>query len=273
MKKISRITTQKKSKSRYNIYLVEGDRDTYGFSVDEAVLIEHNLRKGLELDEATMETLKRKDTLQKAYTLAVNFLSYRMRTIKEMNDYLVKKEVDEEHIDPIIDKLIKEGYLNDKEFAKAFVQTRLNTSHKGPQLVKRELIEKGVASGIATEAVGMYTYEQQFEKAEKWVEKKIRSSKKDSFKKQSQQLQSNLMQKGFTQDVIQDVLQSFQEAKDDHTEWDALVYQGEKLVRKHERKYSSFELKSKVKEGLYRKGFSMENIKRFVEEYVEDGRD
>ncbi|MFD2046443.1 recombination regulator RecX [Ornithinibacillus salinisoli] len=267
-KKISRITTQKKSKSRYNIYLADGDQDVYAFSVDEAVLIEYGLRKGLELDQSMIETLEKKDTIQKAYSLAINFLSYRMRTKKELHDYLVKKEVEPEHSSIILEKLTDEGYVNDKEFATAFVQTRINTSTKGPLLVKKELIEKGVTQLIATEAITQYTYGIQYEKAEKWVDKKLRSSKKDSFRKQVQQLQSNLIQKGFTQDVVQDVTQSMQEEKNDDEEWDALVYQGEKLIRKFEKKHSGFAFRNKVKEGLFRKGFSMENINKFVEEKI-----
>ncbi|MUK88329.1 recombination regulator RecX [Ornithinibacillus sp. L9] len=271
MKKITRITTQKKNTSRYNIYLTKQDGgEEYAFSVDEAVLIEFHLRKGLELDEAMIDTLVKKDTLQKGYTLAVNFLSYRMRTIKEMNDYLIKKEIEPEHKSKILEKLMKEGYLNDKEFAKAFVQTRINTSNKGPLLVKKELIEKGVSQAIASEAITKYPYEIQYEKAEKWVEKKFRSTKKDSFRKQIQNLQANLNQKGFTQDVIQDVLQSLDNAKDHDAEWDALVYQGEKLVRKHKKKYSGFEFRNKVKEGLFRKGFTMESINKFMDENLEE---
>src|SRR5699024_11552944 len=68
-----------------------------------------------------------------------------------------------------------------------------------PIFVKRELIEKGVATILAEEAITQYTFEVEYEKAMKWVQKKLRSSKKDSFQKQRQRIQATLMQKGFTQ--------------------------------------------------------------------------
>ncbi|WP_174615964.1 recombination regulator RecX [Virgibacillus ihumii] len=268
MVKITRITTQQKRKDRYNIFLDDGNGEKYGFSVDESVLIENRLRKNLVLDDSMVTTLVHQDTLHKSYTLAINFLSYRMRTKKEIYDYLVKKEVDAEHIKQIMDKLINEKLVDDRQFAEAFVRTRIETTSKGPQLVKKELLEKGVEPKFAGEAINLYTYAIQYERAEKWVAKKLNgSSKNKSFKQKVQQLQGTLMQKGFTQDVIQDVLTDVNEMKDDDAEWGALVSQGEKLLRKHRKKTSGYELRNKIKEGLYRKGFTIDQINQFLDEY------
>ncbi|WP_084288024.1 recombination regulator RecX [Paucisalibacillus globulus] len=268
LKKISRITTQKKSTQRYNVYMVEGNSDKYAFSVDEAILVEFGLRKGLELDELTIDLLLKKDTIQKSYLLAINYLSYRMRSQKEIIDYLMKKEVIQEHIDIIIERLTKEGLVNDKQFAESFTITRINTTSKGPLLVKRELMEKGVSATVSTEAVSLYTYDIQYEKALKWVNKKLTSSKKDSFNKKIEQLRITLVQKGFTSDVIGEVLLSVVDNRDNSEEWESLIFQGEKLVRKHAAKKSGYELKMKVKEGLYRKGFQMDLINQYIDEEI-----
>src|SRR5699024_10889633 len=132
--------------------------------------------------------------------------------------------------------------------------------------VKRELIEKGVATILAEEAITQYTFEVEYEKAMKWVQKKLRSSKKDSFQKQRQRIQATLMQKGFTQDVIKEVMEEIKQEKDINQEKKALVHHGKKLLHKHQRKFSGFELRQKVKEGLYRQGFQMDKINEFMEE-------
>lgn len=270
MTKIARITTQKKHKNRYNIFLNDGHDEKYGFSVDEAVLIEYSLHKGFELDDSTIAMLIQKDTLHKSYSLALNFLSFRMRTKKEMLDYLAKKEVEDEHITKIIDRLQKENLINDQEFADAFVQTRLDGSIKGPMLVKKELQEKGVSATIASQAVEAYTDDIQYEKAQKWAEKKLNHPAKHSFRQQTQQLQATLMQKGFKQDVIKAVLAEINDEKDDDAEWVALVHHGEKLLRKHQAKLTGFELQNKMKEALYRKGFTISLIHQFLDEYVKE---
>jgi len=269
MRKITRITTQKKRKDRYNIYLSDDDKEMYGFSVDEAILVEFNLHKGLELEDSFIEQLVEKDNVQKSYLLAINYLSYRMRTVKEMKDYLKKKEVEDEHIPIVIDRLKREKLLDDKEFAQMFVQTRINTSSKGPLLIKKELIEKGVNEYIADEAVEHFPYDVQYDKVLSFVEKKLKPSKKESFSKQIQKIQVNLMQKGFAQNVIQEVLQDIQHQKNDEVEWEALVYQADKLLRKHRLKLEGYALKNKIKEGLYRKGFSMDSINRYLDELSE----
>ncbi|GAB3042506.1 recombination regulator RecX [Virgibacillus ainsalahensis] len=266
MRKITRITTQKKHKNRYNIFLDDGQGETYGFSVDEAILVEYRLRKGLEMDDSMITTLVQKDTVHKLYTQAIQFLSYRMRTKKEIHDYLVKKEAEDEQIDQIMGKLDEERLIDDKQFAAMFVRTRINTSFKGPAVIKKELIEKGVAATVASEAVEQYPYEIQYEKIQKLIEKKQKQSKKDSFRKQVQNLQATLMQKGFPQDVIKDALSDINDEKNEEAEWEAVVYQGEKLFRKHQTKYEGYRLQNKVKEGLFRKGFSIELINRFLEQ-------
>ncbi len=270
MATISRITTQKKNKHRYNIFLDQNNKEAYGFSVDEDILISFQLRKGMELDEPTINALIEKDNIHKSFTLALNYLSYRMRSKQEIHDYLVKKEVEPDQIPVVLDRLVREGFLDDREFAASLVRTRKNTTSKGPLLVKKELLDKGVSAVIADEAIQLYTYQDQFAKALKWMEKKMKNDGRKSFREQLQNVQKTLMQKGFTGDVIKDVLAEVDTGDDNDAEWQAVVYQGEKLLRKYAKKEEGMQLKQKLKAALYRKGFGFEEIDRFIEEYVEE---
>ncbi|MDC3418193.1 recombination regulator RecX [Aquibacillus salsiterrae] len=270
MVKISRISTQQKNKSRYNIFLEDERGDSYGFSVDEDILVEFSLHKGMEMDGETVELLKQKDTIHKSYALAINYLSYRMRSKKEISDYLTKKDIDAEQVHLVMDRLSKEGLLDDQAFANAFVETRINTSSKGPQLVKKELLEKGISTQIADEALKKISYDWQYDKAEKLTRKKWSSTNNKSFQQQQLTVKQHLIQKGFSHDVIKDVLTEFVKETDDDSEWQALVHQGEKFVRKYEQKFVGYELKQKVKGGLYRKGFPIDLIERFLDECMEE---
>lgn len=261
--KITRIITQKRNKHRYNIFINDGHGEKYGFSVDEEVLIEFHLRKGLELDADLQVKLLERDTLQQSYTKVIGYLSYRMRTKQEVYDYLVKNDVDDEHITLIIEKLIKRKLLNDKEFAQAFVNTRIQTTHKGPGIIKQELIKKGVRATIADEAVVAMDQNLQREKAMNIVEKRLKKSSKHSHRKQMQTIQANLMRNGFSNDVIQDVIADAS-IKDKDEEWEALAYQGNRLFQRHHQKFSGYDLHNKIKEGLYRQGFDITQIDVFL---------
>lgn len=268
LREISRITTQKKSKQRYNIFLKTEHGDEYGFSVDESILVEYRLRKNMELEDAMIETLIQKDTLHKSYTQAINFLSYRMRTEKEISDYLAKKETEPEHIGHIIEKLKRERLIDDRLFSEMFVRSRISTTSKGPVLIKKELMDKGVAVQSAEQALKLYPENIQLEKIQKLIDKKLSLNKKEAYRKQLQKLQINLIQKGFAQGVIQEALSLMEEEKDEDSEWTAISYQGEKLLRKYEKKYEGFELRRKMSEALGRKGFSFDMIHRFLDEQL-----
>lgn len=262
--KITRITTQKKNKHRYNIFIDEGQGERFGFSVDEDVLIQYNLRKGLELDDAMQATLREQDTWQQSYSKVIGYLGYRMRTKQEVYDYLLKNDVEQEHVAEIIERLIEQNLLDDRAFSEAFVNTRVQTTLKGPALIKQELLQKGVSADIADEAVMAIDTDVQYEKAQKIVEKKLKKSSKHSQRKQLQNIQANLLRQGFSESVIQDVLAEAS-AMDKDAEWEALVYQGERLLRRHQQKTSGFDLQQKIKAGLYRQGFDMEHIGRFLD--------
>src|SRR5699024_305580 len=103
-----------------------------------------------------------------------------------------------------------EGLIDDAAFARAFVQTRLQTASKGPRIIKMELIEKGVKAVIADQALEAYSFEEQVNKATQLVEKKMRTKKKEAHSKQVQQLHHHLLQKGYSHDVIDVALQEIQ---------------------------------------------------------------
>lgn len=266
---ISRITVQKRNQSRYNIFLKKDNqsKETYGFSVDEDLLVSHRLYKGVELDELMIKNLQKQDDIHKSYQMALRFLSYRMRTKQEIYEYLIKKEVEPEHLAPVLDKLKTEGFIDDQAFGDSYIRTKMKTSNKGPLLLKNELIQKGVTENVAQQSLSEYPWELQLENAKKWAEKKIKTSNKRSFKMELNRVKAGLIRKGFSNDIIQEVMEDISGEQDAVVEWEALVFQGEKLWRKYAKKHDGFMLKNKVKEGLYRKGFSFEGIQRFIDEY------
>ena len=88
MPNITKITTQKKRKDRYNIFVDE----KYAFSVDEEVLLKFHLKKGMELDDLLLAEIQFHDEIQKAFTDALNYLSYQIeRSESEIRLYFKKE--------------------------------------------------------------------------------------------------------------------------------------------------------------------------------------
>ena len=259
---ITKITTQKRNKSRYNIFIDH----QYAFSVDEDVLVQYNLHKGMEIDDREVIDVLGADSLNQSYLLAINYLSYRMRSIKEVNDYLIKKEVDPAHVERIIVRLLNEGLLNDEQFANAFITDRINLTSKGPGLIKRELIEKGIKVDIIDAGLKVFSFDSQLEKAVKWAERSLKRRSRDSYRKRVERLRTALIRQGFANDVITEVLTVVQVHVEDGSEWEALVHQADKLYRRQCRRYSGYELMNRLKAGLFSRGFPGELIQRYIEE-------
>ncbi len=263
---ISKITLQK-NKSRYNIYIDE----QYVLSVTEDVLVKFQLRKGLEITKEFLADIIAEEQIRKGYQLSINYLSYRMRSVKEVTDYLITKEFEANVIVTIINRLKTENYLNDKEFAQAFVQTRLNGSLKGPELIKRELLEKGINDEIICESLQIYNYEKQIEKALELISKKYPIKSKISQAEQDRKIYTLLITKGFSNDVVKQAFQTFRNEEEIsiQSEWEAITYQGEKAFKKYQ-SVSGWGQRQKVKQYLYRKGFAIEIIEKFIESYQEE---
>lgn len=265
---ITKITVQKKNTDRYNIFLDHGKGEEYAFSVDEDVLIKFNLKKGLELDDFAFMEIHYHDDIRKAYNLAVHFLSRKMRSEHEVRKYLSEKEVEAPVIQEVIHKLYEYRFLNDEEYALAFVRTQMNTTDKGLEVIRRELKEKGIVPTLIEQALKEYPFERQVEKATELLEKAFKKGSRDSERIVKQKAEQHLIRKGFPFDVIQVAAETIDDSKDVDEEMDALRYQGEKVHKKYA-KYEGYEYEQRMKQALYRKGFSLDMIEVFLEEKKE----
>lgn len=270
MYKIEKITTQKKNQERYNIFLNDGKKSFYAFSVYEATLIRFLLKKGMSLDDEKIDEIIHYETIQWAYTLSIRYLSFRVRSEKEIYDYLKKKEIEEIYIAETISRLKKEKLIDDLEFAKMFTRTRINTTLKGPRQVRMELKQKGVNDVHINQALDYFTFEIEYERAMKLGEKRVRQRRNDSVFEKRNQVYQTLQVQGFRSEVISSVIEQLLDANEElanEKEREAIDYQLERIYRRQSRKYKGFLLIQKIKEGLYRRGFQGDLIEKAIQQH------
>lgn len=266
--KIAKFTTQQKNKDRLNVFIEREGKEEFAFAIDVDVFIKYGLTKGMELEDDFVQDVLEAEESQKAYKLAVNYLSYRMRAISEVQDYLMKKELSETAIKHAITRLKEQRYLNDAEFAKAYVQTKFNTSPSGPIKIKRELEQLRIPSDVVESVLTSITHEELVEKAGKFVKRKQMETNRRSATEVQQRIQQTLMQRGFTFDIISEAIQTFWEEEDEDVEIVACLKQAEKLNRKFSG-YDAFERKQRMKMQLRRKGFPYDVIERTLDRIAE----
>lgn len=263
---VTKISQQKRSSNRFNVYL----DNEYAFGISEDVYVTYQLYKGKELTAEQIETIKQADDVQQAYIIAINYLSYRMRTETEIRTHLRKKDLVHDVIERAIEQLYQEELLDDSIFAETFVRDRINRSTKGPKVIRQELAQKGIDKGIIDEALRTYTRDKQMDKAFKLGEKEAQKSSRHPVNRRKDQMKSRLLRRGFTHDVIHEVVDMLDFNVDDEKEFLLLKNEADKLYTRYKNKHDDYELKMRLKQRLYSRGFPLNRINSYIETLFDD---
>lgn len=237
--------------------------------VSEDILVRYRLLKGTEIKEAQYTEIERAAKIDQGFQLAVNYISYQLRSEKEVRDYLRQKEIPSSEFPKIIEQLKTLSLVDDQVFAESFVRTQMRLSDKGPRTISQKLREKGIAPEIIDQALELFQVEDQLALAKKVGEKAVRRNSSKSFREQKQKVQQHLLSKGFSSDVIREAMATLLVESDPDEEWQSIQIQGEQLWRRHQRLDPS-KRRQKMKQSLFQKGFSFDLIERFLQEKDEE---
>lgn len=116
-------------------------------------------------------------------------------------------EVRVECIDAVIDRLKELKYLDDELFVRDYISDRIRFKPRGIYLIKRELKQKCLSEELIERAISDCPLDEG-EAANRALEKKIKSWKKDPLEKQRQKAYRFLASKGFNLDTIYKTLES-----------------------------------------------------------------
>ena len=220
--KVTKISQQIKNKQRYSVYI----NGKYTFSLNEYQLAGSGLSSGKILTQDEINIFATESQFGKAYERALNYVTIRIRSEKEIIDYLTrtflypkpktyvnksgerifkKVEVDKEKtktlINRVIERLQLKGYINDEAFAKAWVQSRQLTKRSSLRKLRQELMVKGIQQSII-EKVLTSQEENELQNLEELIMKKRRIIKyQDDVK-----LTQYLIRQGYSYDNIRSKL-------------------------------------------------------------------
>lgn len=198
MPKITRLEYQKKNQDRVNIYL--DDEFAFGLNAMDAM----QLRKGQELDPAQIAALQHSDAVVKAIDIAVNLLSYRPRSTDEIRQKLKKKEYDPTAIELALERLTSMGYLDDRAFARFWIESRNRSKPRGQRALQYELRNKGVSDAIIHDLLDTMVDEVAgaYQAAQKRV-RRMRGKTQVEFKRK---IGAFLQRRGFNYDAVKQAL-------------------------------------------------------------------
>lgn len=195
---ITALKTQKRNKERVNVYL--DGRFAFGLAAIEAA----RLRVGQTLSDDDIVRLQEQDDVERAYERALNYLSYRPRSTWEVERNLKKKDVEEPVIEAVVTRLARAGLLDDREFARYWVDNRTRFNPRGFRGLRHELRQRGVSREIIDEALQALDEEAAARKAVEAGIRRLSNAEPADFRRK---LQGYLARRGFSYAVIKPLVQ------------------------------------------------------------------
>lgn len=198
--KITSIEPQR-NKKRVNIYV----DDLFTIGIDEELRFKYKLEVGMEVDDDFIKEVLKAEEQNKVINKALNLLSYRQRSEKEIYDALKRNDYEDVYIEKAIERCKEHGYINDRAFAEAFIRDKLNLNKLGEQRIKYELIRKGISDSIIEEVLVLDS-DDQFEVALELAEKRLPSYRKDDRNAKYRKLSGYLQRRGYSYDIVSKVM-------------------------------------------------------------------
>lgn len=245
-------------KDKNNIYKIYFDDDVV-ISLYDDVIVKYNLLVNKEMDINKFNEIVQYNSFLDGYYKSIKYINKKMRTELEIRKYLIKLDIKEKDINDIIKLLYKDGYLNKEIYYKAFINDRYNLSSDGPLKVSKELVKLGYNENDFKEYLYSFNWD---EKINKLLDKKIKLNHKLSNNMFKIKLLNDLVKLGYQKSSVMMVLDNIVFSDD----YKILEYELNKIKNKYSIKYSGNELKYKVINYLFKKGFNLSDIKRCYDE-------
>ena len=137
--RITALQPQARHRNRVDVF-IDG---AYAFSVQD--ILAARLAVGQELDEPAKARLRAQDLVERAYEGALRYLALRPRSEQEVRRYLAKKGWEQGIVNQVLDRLSRTHLVDDRDFARFWVENRAAHRPRGQWALRYELLNKGVA--------------------------------------------------------------------------------------------------------------------------------
>lgn len=239
---------EKKKNGMYQVFFDNGNN----IDISEEIILKYNLLIKKEVDNALIDKMLDENKVYIAYNLAIKYISTKMRSRREIREYLSKKLIDNDSINTVISLLEKEKYVDDKSYAKAYVNDKILLTNDGPNKIKSKLFDLGIREESIDEALEAFDIDTQKEKVTKIAKKMVEVNRNKSATFLRNKILVYLVNLGYERSLINSVLSTI-EIK---TSKDIAKKEYEKIYNKLSRKYSGSDLEFRVKQKMYALGFT-----------------
>lgn len=124
-----------------------------------------------------------------------------MKTEHQLRVLLEKREIPSEVAEPLLKRFVEAQLIDDAQYARSFVSSRLAAGGKSASMLRRELKQKGVAEDKIQDALSELDDAQEFEIALKLAISRASRMTNLELDKKRRRLLGVLMRRGFSSSV------------------------------------------------------------------------
>ncbi len=239
------INYKKKKGNIYEITLSNNNK----INLYDDVILKYELLLKKEISEENLKQITIYNSYLESYNIALKYLNIKLRTEKEIEKKL--KDFSKEAIDYTINRLKKEGYLNDINYIKAYTNDAINLKLVGQNKISFDLNRLGFEKSQINNYLQTIDENIWLNKINKYIKKKLEVNHNLSANNLKQKIINDLYKRGFYKEDIINILSSYEIKDSDEIK----NKEYEKLKIKLSKKYSGKELEERIKLGLLKKGF------------------
>ena len=173
---------------------------------ESSALLTYNMwKKYKEIKDDKDRIIKDADRARrKTFDRAVNLLTYKPRSVKELRTRLMEKEwTNSTIVEEVIKKLESYGYLDDAQFAKNFAAAKIRQKPIGKRVLQQKLAMKKLDKETVAEAI-----EKAFEETpeseiiDRAIEKRLRVKGRPTERADVKKFYDFLLRQGFSYDLV-----------------------------------------------------------------------
>lgn len=242
-------------------------------SLSSQVIDRYGLTVGQLVDREELDALKDQEQVNKAYHLALKYLTYKDYTYAKMQKRLSDKgDFDEIQVDMTMDILVQKNLIDDYEYTKNYFQrsTRLGL---GMNKIVYNLKRDGVSPFVIDEFLQSYSQDLEYDKAIEMVQKLFSENTSKPQYALIQNIKNKLFNKGFSQDVVEKAINDFDfTIPKEHTKM-LLTKEYHRVYARYKNRYDSHILRSKIITFLVQKGYEYDDVVDIINELWEESDD
>ena len=221
--------------------------------------VQYGLRKGITITKKQLQNFEEHIDSELLYQRCLRKLSLKDRTIYEMRKWLKETELaDDLEVNTLVGKLLQKGYLDDEKLCIEQILA-LSNSLYGPKQIITKLKQRGIKEDYILACMEQLKIKE-YEYALIYATKALKQSQKSSVTKTKNTIRNKLMARGYSNSTIDKVVSELDYSSNKENENVLLEKLIQKAMKRYERKYRGYDLKTRIYRYCLTQGFHGEDI-------------